>query len=152
MKLQPEHTIKCAYLADYDTLLSLDNDQHQRQGIQHESYSAVVDNVASLPTYVYKAAPKQNQGPDEHSCQTRLECVPSITAEPPARLEGSTCEQADGEAEAASCAVCLEPYSEGQILMILPCIHQFHQGCISQHLRERGSRATCPICKTPCFL
>ena len=152
-------------LPDYDTLLSLDDQQRpdilqqqQQQQQRHESQSGT-ENVASLPTYVFKA-PRPKQGtsmPGGHSGgQTGSEWnngdMRSVAAESNSVSEAPTPGGSDDATEGACCAVCLETYSEGQTLMILPCIHQFHEECISQHLRQRGLRATCPVCKTPCFL
>lgn len=44
-----------------------------------------------------------------------------------------------------SCTICLEDYSEGEKLRILPCGHAFHQDCILPWLTDRSP--TCPLCK-----
>lgn len=43
-----------------------------------------------------------------------------------------------------SCAVCLENYTEGELVRSLPCFHNFHRECIDPWLLEK---ALCPICK-----
>ena len=50
------------------------------------------------------------------------------------------------------CVICLEAFSSGQVVMTLPCIHQFHELCITPYMTQKGSRAVCPVCKTPVFL
>nr|CAB3268056.1 Gl zinc finger (RING)-10 precursor [Phallusia mammillata] len=41
------------------------------------------------------------------------------------------------------CAICLEEFSEGQELRIVPCSHEFHKLCVDPWLREHQ---TCPLC------
>jgi hypothetical protein len=43
-----------------------------------------------------------------------------------------------------SCCVCLEPYVAGDEVKTLPCLHQFHCGCIDTWLRQS---TVCPVCK-----
>ncbi|GAX74049.1 hypothetical protein CEUSTIGMA_g1499.t1 [Chlamydomonas eustigma] len=50
-----------------------------------------------------------------------------------------------------SCVVCLEAFKDGERVMPLPCMHQFHQNCIMPWFKQKGYRSTCPVCKTPCF-
>lgn len=42
------------------------------------------------------------------------------------------------------CQVCLEPFSAGEELRTMPCLHGFHRHCIDHWLRINRS---CPICK-----
>ncbi|CAN8246765.1 unnamed protein product [Cochlearia groenlandica] len=44
-----------------------------------------------------------------------------------------------------SCAICIEDYSIGDKLRILPCHHKFHAGCVDLWLGQRKS--FCPVCK-----
>jgi hypothetical protein len=59
-----------------------------------------------------------------------------------AAAEGSG---AEGSGAPHTCAVCLEPYAEGDVLRLLPCLHGFHAACIDVWLTRQKS--TCPICK-----
>lgn len=59
--------------------------------------------------------------------------------------------EADGEQSGLVCPVCLDHVSEGSMVMTLPCLHQFHSACVTPWLRQQGTAATCPMCKTQVF-
>jgi hypothetical protein len=41
------------------------------------------------------------------------------------------------------CCVCLDRFEEGETLRVLPCLHQFHDSCVSRWLVVK---AICPVC------
>lgn len=43
------------------------------------------------------------------------------------------------------CTICKEMYKEQDSLVILPCCHRFHRGCIKKWLKEQ--KACCPTCR-----
>jgi hypothetical protein len=45
-----------------------------------------------------------------------------------------------------TCAICLEDFSEGLEVKLLPCMHGFHPDCVDPWLNARSE--LCPICKT----
>ncbi|KAK3255800.1 hypothetical protein CYMTET_35039 [Cymbomonas tetramitiformis] len=52
---------------------------------------------------------------------------------------------ANGSSE-DSCPICLNKFRDGDLLRVLPCGHNHHQGCIDEWLRIRNC---CSLCKTP---
>ena len=48
------------------------------------------------------------------------------------------------ESNEGNCTVCLCDYDEGETVMTLPCLHQFHPDCIRGWLK---GHTTCPICR-----
>lgn len=59
----------------------------------------------------------------------------------------STAETTDHN-EKAFCVVCREPYVNGDVLLRLPCFHEFHSECIRDYL-ETSESPLCPICRHP---
>eukprot|EP01083_Nonionella_stella_P053610 141767_1 len=43
------------------------------------------------------------------------------------------------------CAVCQEPFQDGELLRVLPCQHLFHAGCIGKWLPEENAEGPCII-------
>ncbi|CAD5180979.1 unnamed protein product [Musa acuminata subsp. malaccensis] len=50
--------------------------------------------------------------------------------------------------EQAECAICLEEFKRGDVLLRLPCAHRFHCDCVVPWLR---SNSHCPCCRTTIF-
>merc|ERR1739844_580899 len=47
-------------------------------------------------------------------------------------------------AEERTCMVCLEAFTVGEDLRILPCLHRYHKNCIDPWLARNRH---CPVCK-----
>ncbi|CAH2064044.1 unnamed protein product [Thlaspi arvense] len=60
------------------------------------------------------------------------------------KKQDSTKGSKKGTEDELTCSVCLEQVTVGEVVRSLPCLHQFHAGCIDPWLRQQG---TCPVCK-----
>ena len=176
-------------LSDYDSLLALDDGPQLgpvsswgQQSFGSHRRESLSDNIASLPTFIFKASmpgkADTHKGSSIRSCEPRTEASVSMMVENAQAREGgssfkdlsivqdNTSNRREGEKEshgssspppssmsphAPTCVICLEVFENGQGVMTLPCIHQFHESCITPYLRPRGARVVCPVCKTPCF-
>jgi hypothetical protein len=49
-----------------------------------------------------------------------------------------------GDSTNESCPVCLEHFSEGETIFILPCLHRYHRSCIIPWLLQTGQ---CSVCR-----
>ena len=51
----------------------------------------------------------------------------------------------DREEDRKRCAICLEDFERGQEVMVTPCKHMFHEGCIVPWANSSGK---CPVCRS----
>ncbi|KAK7207064.1 hypothetical protein BZA70DRAFT_3042 [Myxozyma melibiosi] len=82
-----------------------------------------------------------------------MEQAPTTNAAPPAAQEEiqalpniSVKEHAEEIAKTPDCPLCMEAYTDTDMIKILPCKHFFHPPCITQWLVVSDS---CPLCRTP---
>ncbi|KAK3777070.1 hypothetical protein RRG08_008917 [Elysia crispata] len=63
-----------------------------------------------------------------------------------AKIPQKTLNAGDKELEGDfdQCAVCIEPYKDGDIIRLMPCRHVFHKSCVDPWLLDHR---TCPMCK-----
>ncbi|GJQ08246.1 hypothetical protein GpartN1_g37.t1 [Galdieria partita] len=115
--------------------------------------------IQSLPTYIFssnkdtKACSTLNQ---KEECLDEAIQVDQIQASSPWDTFDSdehfaptiekqgTWKKDEISDDTQSCAICLEPFHDGECLRILPCFHQFHIDCIDPWLKRKG---TCAVCK-----
>ncbi len=81
----------------------------------------------------YRAGLPPGFGPDQ------VDDVEEITSHLP-QFHFSSCLEIVEE----KCVICQEDYSPGEVLMTLPCVHNFHTGCLRQWLTVK---LECPLCK-----
>ncbi|XP_054708577.1 RING finger protein 150-like [Uloborus diversus] len=58
-------------------------------------------------------------------------------------------DESGAEDDYECCAVCIEPFQQGELIRTLPCKHCFHKICIDPWLLEQRS---CPMCKLDILL
>ncbi|KAL8133624.1 hypothetical protein AgCh_008899 [Apium graveolens] len=64
----------------------------------------------------------------------------------PSKIVNFSDDAVDDDVEIELCCVCLsELKEEGKVTQVLPCMHEFHKGCIARWLD--WYRKTCPICR-----
>ena len=89
------------------------------------------------------------QRDEEQVAVARLESLPTSAFAAGAALQEGASGPGPSVREEEECALCLEPYADGELLRHLPCGHAFHQACIDVWLlhKRRGLKRTCPLCK-----
>ncbi|KAI1313875.1 hypothetical protein EDD11_002446 [Mortierella claussenii] len=74
--------------------------------------------------------------------------IPAPTATPTTNNTSRTVVVDDAVGD-ETCAVCLDEFTEGEEIRMLPCRHEFHCECIDPWLVRKSS--TCPLCKFDCL-
>mmetsp|Transcript_97126 Transcript_97126/g.222567 ORF Transcript_97126/g.222567 Transcript_97126/m.222567 type:complete len:121 (+) Transcript_97126:146-508(+) len=96
-----------------------------------DSLSRAMEVVSWLRAALPSAAARQQEPPV--NVENLLACLPV-----------SKFQVATG-ASATQCSICWEDQEDGQCALRLPCLHEFHQNCITKWLR---TQPTCPLCRT----
>ncbi|CAI5474412.1 unnamed protein product [Closterium sp. Yama58-4] len=134
--------------SDYELLRALDADNTP-------SVPAVSDvEIARLPAFPYKpkrsrsGAHKPRPGPVQGAATSAAPAASDASPAANASRNPISTQQGkegdEGRSNSEQCTVCLEPFQEGEMVRLLPCLHQFHSQCIDQWLQRQ---ANCPICK-----
>jgi len=113
-----------------------------------------VESILSLPTIVYRCEPDSSDDEGEDDFEDVGEGSWMIVPPPPKQEEQQrehvmTPEEAQ---EKETCVICLEHFSEGDTLRVLPCDHRFHVQCVDKwllgsHSFEECYTSGCPTCK-----
>ncbi|BBN09811.1 E3 ubiquitin-protein ligase SDIR1 [Marchantia polymorpha subsp. ruderalis] len=121
---------------DYEALRALDGDNPPGVASLSEA------EIGRLPVHKYKGQPHQiSEGAPSPSQASSAIAAETGTKKSESGALEATKQKYDEE---LTCTVCLEQVVDGELVRSLPCLHQFHAGCIDQWLRQQ---ATCPVCK-----
>ncbi|CUG82714.1 zinc finger protein, putative [Bodo saltans] len=53
-------------------------------------------------------------------------------------------QQDEGSEDRQECSICLDSYTDGQEILVLPCLHWFHSTCVQQWMEKHTE---CPLCQ-----
>ncbi|KAK4527570.1 hypothetical protein GAYE_SCF41G5493 [Galdieria yellowstonensis] len=115
---------------DYEALLELDR-LPSTEALQEFLQGASEDLIERIPSYHFVEPNKENLDEEKTQEPVKQSAAPFFAPK-------------DDEDTALSCSICLESYLDGDLLRVLPCMHQFHSVCVDKWLRRY---ARCPICK-----
>ena len=141
---------------DYERLLQLDSAGFNR--------GATEGQINRLPTSTYSSSSSPNHLPHSRGRRDAGNGASrdnlSITSMMGGYVDSSSVsnvvnrsgdvDNIEGEREgmlavrSTQCAICLEPYQDGNELRTVMCLHRFHKNCIDRWLR---TNCICPICK-----
>lgn len=129
---------------DYDLLNRLDEDVETGSGASREQ-------INNLPSFVYDNRHRDSEishslavptpgGDDNLDLLERGSASAVNTSLSSAILTAPS----NSSEEVDKCTICLNGFTGGDHMRMLPCMHQYHSECIDEWLRRH---ATCPICK-----
>lgn len=101
------------------------DDDEEPELIQRGLDEAVIES--STVDHVYRGP----QQPQQQQSNQPSEAAVQVSASPCADEENK-------------CMICMEQFTEGEMLRTLPCLHRYHRPCIDEWLHRSTS---CPICK-----
>ena len=120
---QYHHPILQQFLADHH--------HHQQQHLLQQQFHPDIDGMSYEQLLQRFGDGTEHLAAQEH----QIDSLPVSIVHNPEQSLPQDCRD---------CAICLEPFEDGQERKILPCLHGFHNPCITQWLRNNGA---CPICK-----
>ncbi|XP_062198575.1 E3 ubiquitin-protein ligase RDUF1-like [Phragmites australis] len=100
--------------------------RRESPGLSNEEFRKAIDQLSKQE---YRPSNPQKKRGGRGTLQTR-----SARAEAPAAVTE----------EEKSCTICLETFLPGEQVLVTPCNHMFHQGCITPWVKWHGN---CPLCR-----
>ncbi|KAG0016189.1 hypothetical protein BGZ80_009378 [Entomortierella chlamydospora] len=107
------------------------------------------NSLASLTSLVRVNSHKGSVSGQSIRSSRAIDAATALDANPAQQTTPATVNAPIDEATNETCAVCLDEFSDGEEIRMLPCHHEFHCECIDPWLTRKSS--TCPLCKYDCM-
>ncbi|KAF9169396.1 hypothetical protein BGX21_010468 [Mortierella sp. AD011] len=107
------------------------------------------NSLASLTSLVRVNSQKGSVSGQSIRSSRAIDAATTLDANTTQQTTPATVNAPIDEATNETCAVCLDEFSDGEEIRILPCHHEFHCECIDPWLTRKSS--TCPLCKYDCM-
>ncbi|KAL8956992.1 MAG: hypothetical protein Q9183_006171, partial [Haloplaca sp. 2 TL-2023] len=117
-------------------------DQHGERDIEMAPHQTTADSSSQGPQAPTTESTSQSPKPDAIDT-TPTAAAPSENT--PAPAEPASSDPMANAVNGLACSVCVDDFTKGQDVRVLPCNHKFHPECIDPWLLNVSG--TCPLCR-----
>ncbi|KRX02546.1 Thioredoxin-like fold [Pseudocohnilembus persalinus] len=123
---------------EYEEQIETDDDNQKMPGLSHSQ-------IERFPIRIYKL---DEELTSKNSSQRKIQSTNLTNSKDQNSQERHQATQKEKNSSYKQCVICINEYISNDVIMSLPCFHNFHQHCIKEWLQNTG---TCPICKFEIF-